>query len=170
MRDSLPQRRAGERRHREASGPRLAHVCGLRLQLGQTRRRSWRLQRRSWVPQTTPRWQCCAACCANHLPSRPAADLKRRLGRNDDDVPRSLPAAERAVRLLRVSNSITGFKVQNEHEPSHSLVDALPQQLDDGTMRYITWDSCAARSHKIADVKKDNKIKMITPDQNGFLE
>ncbi len=43
-----------------------------------------------------------------------AADLKRRLERNDEDVQKSFPAAQRAVRLARVSRAITGFKVQNE--------------------------------------------------------
>ena len=99
-----------------------------------------------------------------------AADLKRRLERNDDDVPKSLPSCERAVRLARVSRTITGFKIQNEYEPSHALVDALAQQLDDGTIRYVPWDACAARSQEIDGIKKDAKMKMFTPDKNGFLK
>ena len=58
------------------------------------------------------------------------SDMKNRVERTDTTEPRRLPMAERTSRLEKQRNDLVGVVINQDNEPSHSLVEKIFQQLE----------------------------------------
>ena len=112
------------------------------------------------------------------------AELKGRIERTDDAVPRKVPNLERAHRLAEQQRRLApGLDITGTLQPAHSLVDAVSQQRDDGLLRYIAAEQCPSRDDElqlgkksiVADTTSDLKIRQalqrrsLAYDQLGII-
>ena len=85
------------------------------------------------------------------------ADLKSRASRTSDDPPMRMSPPERAARLLRLRNRLTGLNIREGLEPSHRLVDVFVQMAEDDSIKYVPWEELTERSQEVDGVVKDKK-------------
>ena len=95
-----------------------------------------------------------------------SADLRSRVERKDDDVPRRLAQAERAARHEEQSRRLTGLDISGELEPSHALIDAVYQLHEDNALKYIRWELCTKRDAELMGLKTD---PVWRPDSSGVI-
>ena len=95
------------------------------------------------------------------------SDMKNRVERTDTTEPRRLPMAERTSRLEKQRNDLVGVVINQDNEPSHSLVDKIFQQLDDGCVVWIPWEQLSSRAKETQSAKKDLTFKL---DSSGNLK
>jgi hypothetical protein len=99
-----------------------------------------------------------------------AADLKRKVERTEDDAPRKLPPVEVAARLLKVQADLAGLSIDEDMEPSQSLLHTMVQFVEDGNLKYVAWETCAKREQEIHGITKDQSLKIWQPDANGVIK
>ena len=112
------------------------------------------------------------------------AELKTRIERNDDAVPRKVPNLERAHRLAEQQRRLSpALDISGPLQPAHSLIDAVSQQKDDGILKYLSPEHCPSRDDELqldkktvlADVSSDLKIRQalqrrsLAYDQLGIM-
>jgi hypothetical protein len=95
-----------------------------------------------------------------------AAELRTRMERKEDDGPRKLTQAERAERHSSQAARLTGLDLTGEMEPSHTLVDAIFQMMEDNQLKYVRWEQCTKRDQELMGLKVDPTWK---PDSNGVI-
>ena len=95
-----------------------------------------------------------------------AADLKHRAERTDD-APRRMPNPERHARYMRVVRKLSNFEIAGAYEPANSLIDVAAAMIDEGIIKYISWDICICRDQELLQVRKD---KSFRPDSTGHLQ
>jgi hypothetical protein len=95
------------------------------------------------------------------------SDMRRRVDRGEEDVPRRLPAPEREARRLRQAAGITGISLDDENECAHSLIDKAVQMMEDDMLKYIPLDECVTRGQELQAV--DRKDKSLKTDARGFV-
>ena len=61
-----------------------------------------------------------------------SADLRRKVEANEQEAPRKLPPPEIAQRLEALQARIRPLVIQNVLEPSHQLINAIVQCVEDG--------------------------------------
>ena len=75
-----------------------------------------------------------------------AADLRARLDRTSEDVPRRMAAPEREARFSEQGLRLAGVDLADETEPSHALLDLAVQMHEDNCLKYISWAECTSRT------------------------
>ena len=95
------------------------------------------------------------------------ADTRLRVERTDESLPRKLPAPERAARHEAQSRKLAGVCLTGENEPSHTLLDAIQQQAEDGLLSHVSLEKCTSRIQEMHGIKKD---RMITVDLSGSFK
>eukprot|EP00435_Cladocopium_sp_Y103_P012604 s5263_g3.t1 len=85
-----------------------------------------------------------------------SADLRRKVDATETEAPRKLPAPEIAQRLELLQKRISPLVIANVLEPSHQLINAMVQCVEDGRVRYIEWSKCTSRTQEA--VNKDPSI------------
>ena len=95
------------------------------------------------------------------------ADMKSKVDRTENDEPKSLPAAEREVRLRDQKNRLVGVVITPATQPSNALVDRCFQQLDDQIIKYIPLHKCASRE---AEMSSTDKERSLVFDASGNLK
>lgn len=96
-----------------------------------------------------------------------AEDARRRSMRSeDDDKPRKLPQAEKAVRIKAVREELVGLDITGDLEPSDNVVDRLVAMQEDGILKYLRWEEIGRRDTEIRGAKRDTYWKT---DSNGLL-
>ena len=65
------------------------------------------------------------------------ADLKRKVEANGDEMPRRLPTAERAARLVNQQARLLGLVLEEDLECSNALIDTGMQMLEDPSLIHI---------------------------------
>ena len=66
-----------------------------------------------------------------------SAELRRKVDPTETEAPRKLPAPEIAQRIEMLQARIAPLIISNFLEPSHHLINALVQCVEDGRARYI---------------------------------
>lgn len=95
------------------------------------------------------------------------SDMRSRIERTDEDVPKRLPPPERQARRLRQLAAYPGLDIVGELDPANQLIDKCCQQLEDGVLRYIPLHDCPTREQEILRTRKDPSF---TFDSNGNLK
>ncbi|CAE7739197.1 unnamed protein product [Symbiodinium sp. CCMP2592] len=98
-----------------------------------------------------------------------AADLKRLTDASEHDAPRKLPAQELAARLEALQSKIKPLLIRDRSEPSHALINAAAQMLEDNRVRYISWTTCTTRGQEINAVRELTSMKVWQPDKSGMI-
>ena len=83
------------------------------------------------------------------------ADAKSRVERTDESIPRRMPGPERSARLEEQVGRLPGVDISQGNEPSHSLVDAVHQMMEDGMIKHVPVEKCTCRSQELQGVKSD---------------
>ena len=96
-----------------------------------------------------------------------SADLRRKVEANEQEAPRKLPPPEIAQRMDALQTRVSPLVIQNVLEPSHQLINALVQCVEDGRIRYIEWAKCTSRSQEVNNVKEDGDLKVWKADASG---
>mmetsp|Transcript_56011 Transcript_56011/g.91199 ORF Transcript_56011/g.91199 Transcript_56011/m.91199 type:complete len:408 (+) Transcript_56011:59-1282(+) len=99
-----------------------------------------------------------------------SADLRRKVDANEQEAPRKLPAPEIAQRLELLQQRINPLKIANVLEPSHQLINAIVQCVEDGRIRYIEWSKCTSRTQEVNNVKEDGDLRMWKSDGSGNIK
>jgi hypothetical protein len=95
-----------------------------------------------------------------------AADLKNRIERTDDDLPRRLANPERFRRHSDQVQRLNGLSLTGEMEIAHALVDKVVQMYEDNQLRYLRWEEATKRDQELMGVKLDPVWK---PDSHGVV-
>ena len=96
-----------------------------------------------------------------------SADMKYRLEKRDDDLPRKLPAIEREDRKQRLQKNLGfGLKLAGENEPSHALVDLAVEMVETDALKRIPFEKCTSRDQELRGEKVDKRLQS---DRDGFL-
>ena len=98
-----------------------------------------------------------------------AADLKRRVESSEGDAPKKLPALEIAHRLDEVRAVIAPLIVENQLEPSHALVNAVAQCVEEGRWRYFEWSRLTTRNQEVQGLAENAPLKAWKADRNGVV-
>lgn len=98
-----------------------------------------------------------------------AAELKRQTDATEHEAPRRLPSQELAARLEILQKQIRPLVIKDRLEPSHTLINAAAQMIEDGRVKYIPWVMCTTRGQEINAVKELSSMKIWQPDKNGMI-
>jgi hypothetical protein len=100
------------------------------------------------------------------------SDLRQRVTRTSDDPPQRLSAPERAARMKKLKDRLTGISITEALEPSHKLMDTYVQMYEDDVLRFVPWNELTERSQEVLNVKKDKlqNDHTFAPDANGFMK
>ena len=99
-----------------------------------------------------------------------AADLRRKVEANEQEAPRKLPPPEIAQRIEALQVRVSPLIIQNVLEPSHQLINAIVQCVEDGRIRYIEWTKCTSRSQEVNNVREDADLKVWKTDATGTIK
>ena len=89
-----------------------------------------------------------------------AADLRRKVDANEQEAPRKLPPPEIAQRIEALQTRVSPLIIQNVLEPSHQLINAVVQTVEDGRIRYIEWTKCTSRAQEVNNVREDAELRV----------
>ena len=99
-----------------------------------------------------------------------AADLRRKVDSSEPEAPRKLPPPEIAQRLEALQTRVRPLVIANVLEPSHHLINALVQCVEDGRIRYVEWNKCTSRSQEVNNVREDADLKVWKTDASGSIK
>ena len=99
-----------------------------------------------------------------------SAELRRKVDSSEAEAPRKLPAPEIAQRIELLQARIEPLRVANFLEPSHQLINAIVQCVEDGRVRYIEWAKCTSRTQEVNNIKEDNDLKIWKADSSGAIK
>ena len=99
-----------------------------------------------------------------------AADLCRKVDSSEQEAPRKLPPPEIAQRLEALQTRVRPLVIANVLEPSHHLINALVQCVEDGRIRYVEWNKCTSRSQEVNNVREDADLKVWKTDASGSIK
>lgn len=99
-----------------------------------------------------------------------AADLRRKVESSEQEAPRKLPAPEINQRMTTLQARLNPLIIANVLEPSHQLINALVQCVEDGRVRYIDWAKCTSRSQEVNNLREDPDLKVWKPDSSGVMK
>ncbi|CAE7513552.1 unnamed protein product, partial [Symbiodinium microadriaticum] len=85
------------------------------------------------------------------------------------DTPRKLPTQELAARLELLQKQIRPLIIKDRLEPSHALINAAAQMVEDSRVKYIPWVMCTTRGQEINAVKELSSMKVWQPDKHGMI-
>lgn len=85
-------------------------------------------------------------------------ELEERVKKTPNDVPKSLPLAERMARIEQQKKKLTGLVIDQYMEPAHSLVDKVHSMLDDGVLTYVGPEKCPSRHDEIQGQKTEQHV------------
>ena len=99
-----------------------------------------------------------------------SAELRRKVDSSEAEAPRKLPAPEIAQRIEMLQARISPLIIANFLEPSHHLINAMVQCVEDGRVRYIEWAKCTSRTQEVNNVKEDHELKVWKADSTGSIK
>ena len=99
-----------------------------------------------------------------------SAELRRKVDSTETEAPRKLPAPEIAQRIEMLQARIAPLTISNFLEPSHHLINAMVQCVEDGRVRYIEWAKCTSRTQEVNNVKEDHELKIWKADSSGAIK
>lgn len=93
------------------------------------------------------------------------ASLRQVVEQRDDGIPKKIGAAERETRMRALRAELAGLDIQDEHEPSHALLERACQINETNNLKYIELSICTSRN---MEVQGGTKSKELAFD-NGAL-
>ena len=97
-----------------------------------------------------------------------AADLKRRVDSGTDDMPRSIPNAEREERRSRLALRLVGLELTGELDVSDRLIDRCITMYESNSLVYLGPDVCTKRSTGVLGGKSDRLWEAV-PSASGAM-
>jgi len=85
-------------------------------------------------------------------------ELTNKLQKNPSDTPKSIPLAERLVRIDEQKERLKGLVYDQFLEPAHSLTDRVQSMLEDGVVTYLTPEKCVSRHDEIQSNKSEQQL------------
>ena len=96
--------------------------------------------------------------------------MRRKVDATETEAPRKLPAPEIAQRLELLQERRRPLIIANVLEPSHQLINALVQCVEDGRVRYVEWARCTSRTQEVNNVKEDGDLRVWKTDSSGAIK
>ena len=75
--------------------------------------------------------------------------LRASVEQSDSSTPKSLPVAERTLRLQQLRARLAGVNIQGANEPSQTLLDECCHQHETQTRKHIEASRCTSRESEI---------------------
>ena len=94
-------------------------------------------------------------------------EVKQRMEKTDDALPKRLPQPEREVRRANQQLRLSGLLLEGQLECSHALIDLIHGMQEDDTLRYVEPSACTHREAELLGTKKEAMVKL---DASGFLK
>lgn len=88
------------------------------------------------------------------------AAIKQRVETQPEGALKRLPPQERDERIRMQSERITGFVIQGEYEPAHSVVDFFTTMLED-----LPLSKCISREQELLAQRVDKRIVVLEDQQ-----
>eukprot|EP00435_Cladocopium_sp_Y103_P009006 s2759_g2.t1 len=85
-------------------------------------------------------------------------ELQNKLQRNPNDTPKSIPLAERLVRVEEQKERLKGLVYDQFLEPAHTLTDRVQAMLEDGVVTYLVPEKCVSRHDEIQNSKSEQQL------------
>ena len=83
------------------------------------------------------------------------AAIRQRVEPQQEGQLKKLPPQERDERIKRQAEKITGFAIQGDYEPGHSVVDFFTTMLDECAAKYLPLSKCISREQELQTMKAD---------------
>ena len=93
------------------------------------------------------------------------AAIRQRVEPQQEGQIKKLPPQERDERIKRQSEKITGFSIQGDYEPGHSVVDPFTTMLDECSAKYLPLSKCISREQELQTMKADKRIVVLEDQQ-----
>ena len=93
------------------------------------------------------------------------AAIRQRVEPQQEGQIKKLPPQERDERIKRQSEKITGFSIQGDYEPGHSVVDFFTTMLDECSAKYLPLSKCISREQELQTMKADKRIVVLEDQQ-----
>ena len=85
-------------------------------------------------------------------------ELQNKMQKNPSDTPKSIPLAERLVRIDEQRDRLRGLVYDQFLEPAHSLTDKVQAMLEDGVVTYLAPEKCTSRHDEIQSNKTEQQL------------
>ena len=86
------------------------------------------------------------------------ASLRQVVEQRDDGIPKKIGAAERESRMRTLRLELTGLDIQEELEPSHSLLERACQINETNNLKYIEPSVCTSRNMEVQGGTKAKEL------------
>ena len=93
------------------------------------------------------------------------AAIRQRVEPQQEGQLKRLPPQERDERIRKQAASITGFTIQGDYEPAHSVVDFFTTMLEECAPRYLPLSKCISREQELQTLKVDKRIVVVEDQQ-----
>ena len=93
------------------------------------------------------------------------AAIRQRVEPQQEGQLKKLPPQERDERMKKQAAKITGFVIQGDYEPAHSVVDFFTTMLDECAPRYLPLSKCISREQELQTMKADKRIVVLEDQQ-----
>ena len=93
------------------------------------------------------------------------AAIRQRVEPQQEGQLKKLPPQERDERIRRQAEKITGFVIQGDYEPAHSVVDFFTTMLEECAPKYLPLSKCISREQELQTMKVDRRIVVLEDQQ-----
>ena len=93
------------------------------------------------------------------------AAIRQRVELQQEGQLRKLPPQERDERIRKQAERITGFAIQGDYEPAHSVVDFFTTMLEECAPKYLPLSKCISREQELQTLKMDRRIVVLEDQQ-----
>ena len=84
-------------------------------------------------------------------------EIQNKMQKNPNDTPKTIPLAERLVRVEEQRDRLKGLIYDQFLEPAHALTDKVQAMLEDGVVTYLAPEKCISRHDEIQCTKNDQQ-------------
>ena len=86
------------------------------------------------------------------------AEIQNKMQKNPSDTPKTIPLAERLVRVEEQRERLKGLIYDQFLESAHALTDKIQAMLEDGVVTYLAPEKCISRHDEIQCTKSDQQL------------
>eukprot|EP00435_Cladocopium_sp_Y103_P016452 s6236_g4.t1 len=86
-------------------------------------------------------------------------ELQNKMQKTPNDMPKSIPLAERLVRITEQKERLKGLIIYDQFlEPAHGLTDKIQAMLEDGVVTYLPQEKCVSRHDEIQSNRQEQQL------------
>ena len=93
------------------------------------------------------------------------AAIRQRVEPHQEGQLKKLPPQERDERIRKQAAAITGFVIQGDYEPGHSVVDFFTTMLEESAPKYLPLSKCISREQELQTMRVDKRIVVLEDQQ-----